>query len=101
MLPFTSVNLIISTSILLLKELVPVNIVKEVVRLDSGGTVCTKTLVIEIKQVHQKIPSNTITAREGHRLMQDRALHHVDCSDRKPAADPSTSRRARDRGRIC
>lgn len=35
------------------------------------------TLVIEIKQARQKIPSNSITAREGQRLQQDLAVHLV------------------------
>lgn len=65
--------------ILLLKQRAPVDIGKEVVRLGSCGIVGTKTtLVIEIKQVHQKIPSNSITAREGQRLLQDLAVHFVD-----------------------
>lgn len=79
MLPFIPATLIVNASILLLKQRAPVDIGKEVVRLGSCGIVGTKTtLVIEIKQVHQKIPSNSITAREGQRLLQDLAVHFVD-----------------------
>ncbi len=78
MLPCIPATLIVNASILLLKQLAPVDIGKEVVRLGSCGIVGTKTtLVIEIKQVHQRIPSNSITAREGQRLLQDLAVHFV------------------------
>ena len=79
MLPFIPAALIISASILLLTQLVPVNIDKEVVRLDSCGTVGTKTtLLTEIKHLRQKIPSNSITATEGQRLLQDLVVRLVD-----------------------
>lgn len=78
MLPFIRATLIVSVSILPLKQFAPVNISKEVVRLDSCGTIGTKTtLVIEIQQVRQKIPSKSLTAREGQRLLLDLAVHLV------------------------
>lgn len=75
MLPFIRAALIVSVSMLPLKQFVPINISKEVVRLDSCGTIGTKTtLVMDIKLVYQKIPSKSITAREGQRLLQDLAV---------------------------
>lgn len=67
--------------ILPLEQFAPVDIGKEVVRLDLCGTVGTKTtLGITIKQARQEIPSsggNNVAAREGQRFLQNLAVHLV------------------------
>jgi hypothetical protein len=67
--------------ILPLEQFAPVDIGKEVVRLDLCGTVGTKTtLGIAIKQARQEIPSsggNNVAARESQGLLQNLAVHFV------------------------
>jgi hypothetical protein len=64
-----------------LKQFAPVNVSKEVVRLDLCGTVGTKaTLRIAIEQARKKIPSswgNNVTAGEGQGLLQNLAVHLI------------------------
>lgn len=67
--------------ILPLKKFTPVDIGKEVVRLDLCGTVGTKTtLGIAIEQAREEIPSSwgdNVTAGEGQGFLQNLAVHLV------------------------
>lgn len=67
--------------ILPLKQFTPIDIGKEVVRLDLCGTIGTKTtLRIAIEQACEQIPGsrgNNITAGEGQGLLQNLAVHLV------------------------
>ena len=67
--------------VLPLKQFAPINVSKEVVRLDLGGTVGTQTtLRIAIEQARKKIPSSwgdNVTAGEGQGLLQNLAIHLV------------------------
>jgi hypothetical protein len=67
--------------ILPLKQFTPIDVGKEVVRLDLCGTVGTETtLRIAVEQAREKIPSSwwdDITAGESQGLLQDLAVHLV------------------------
>jgi len=67
--------------VLALEKLAPVDVGKEVVRLDLGGTIGTQTaLGITIQQTGEKIPGGRrydVAAREGQRLLQNFAVHLV------------------------
>lgn len=67
--------------VLPLKQLAPVNIGEEVMRLDLGGAVGTQpALRITIEQASEKVASsrgNDIAAREGQGFLEDLAVHLI------------------------
>jgi hypothetical protein len=67
--------------VLPLEKLAPVDVGKEVVRLDLSGTVGTQTaLGITVQQTGEKITGgrwHNVATGEGQRLLQDLAVHFV------------------------